>query len=85
MLLVALLVAAPVLAMLFAPLAASTMTAAGTTAVAWVAQIGAIVIGLGFLLGLPIWAGWRVLKFCRSMCDRGHDILTGRRARVRLL
>jgi len=85
MLLVALVVAAPVFAMLFAPLAASTMSAAGTAAVAWVAQAGAIIIGLGFLLGLPAWAGWRVLRFCRAMCERGYDIQTGRRARVRLL
>lgn len=85
MLLVALLVAAPVFAMLFAPLAASTMSAAGTTAVAWIAQAGAIIIGLGFLIGLPVWAGWKVLRFCRTMCERGHDILAGRRPRVRLL
>lgn len=80
-----LLIAAPVLAAAFAPLAAGTMSAVGTQAVAFVAQLGAIVIGLGFLLGIPAWVGWRTSKFCRAMCERGQDIQAGRRKKLRLL
>jgi hypothetical protein len=85
MLLVGLLVGAPVIAALIGPMAAGTMSAVGTRAVAAGTQVLSVIIGLGFFIGLPAWAGYRTYKFCRSMCDRGHDILDGRRVRVRLL
>lgn len=85
LLLAGLVIGAPAIAALIAPMAAGTMSAVGTRAVAAAAQVGALVVGLGFFVGLPLWAGWRTHRFCRAMCLRGHDILAGRRARVRLL
>jgi hypothetical protein len=84
-LLVGLLVGAPAVAALIGPMAAGTMSAVGTSAVAASTQVLSVIIGLGFFIGLPAWAGYRTYKFCRAMCDRGYDILDGRRTRVRLL
>ena len=80
-----LVLAAPVVAALFAPLAAGTMSAVGTQAVARTSEAAAVVVGLACVVGLPVWAGWRTLRFCGQMCERGQDILEGRRPRVRFL
>jgi hypothetical protein len=85
MLLVGLLVGMPAIAALIGPLAAGTMSAVGTRAVAAGTQVLSVIIGLGFFIGLPAWAGYRTYQFCCAMCERGQDILDGRRARVRLL
>ena len=80
-----LVLAAPVVAALFAPLAAGTMSAVGTQAVARTSEAAAVVVGLVCAVGLPVWVGWRTLRFCGQMCERGQDILEGRRPRVRFL
>lgn len=84
-LLVALLVGAPVIAALIGPMAAGTMSAVGTSAVAAGTQVLSVIIALGFFIGLPVWAGLRTHRFCCAMCERGQDILDGRRVRARLL
>jgi len=85
MLIVGLLIGAPAVAALIGPMAAGTMTAVGTQAVAMSAQVLSVVVGLCFFIGLPVWTGVRTHRFCKAMCERGHEILDGRRMRVRLL
>lgn len=80
-----LLIGAPAIAALIGPMAAGTMTAMGTQAVAVSTQVLSVVVGLCFFIGLPVWAGVRTHRFCKDMCERGQDILEGRRSRVRLL
>lgn len=81
--LVLMLLIAPVVAGQFiGPAAASALSLAGTTAVAWAAQGLAILLGLGMLIGVPVWAGLKTYRFCQAMCQRGQDILDGARVPV---
>lgn len=84
-LLAALVLGAPALAAVLAPLAADTLSVAGTHVVARSAEVLAIAIGLLFVVGLPLWAALKIRRFCRDMCERGHDILDGTRVHARYL
>lgn len=75
-----LLLCAPFLAAAFAPVAAKSLSLAGPQAVAGASMALAVAVGLLFVVGVPVYLGWRLMRFAHSMCERGNELLAGSRA-----
>lgn len=80
-----LLCAMPVLLSLFAPAVAHGFSFLGPRVVSRVAEGLLVALSVALAVGVPVLAGRRVFHFCSAMCERGYDIQTGRRTRVRCL
>jgi hypothetical protein len=66
----------------FGPYLAGGMVAVGTGFIAAVSMGLTIGLGLLFLAGFPLWAGWKTRRFVKSMCLRGWEIDQGLRTRA---
>lgn len=75
----ALLGALAVVVATLAPALSKGVSVVGTANVAWASVWAVVGLSVALFAVLPLWLGWKFLRFSKAMCRRGWQIHTGQR------